>query len=187
MKKILIAVNDTVSSKAVLSTYYNLIKPPEEIVLLYVVKLEGRSSMIDMLGDAELSTLRESLKGTDYKEELDRKAENILNYYKNELGETVRTNIKTVKRDGRTADEILKTAEEEAPDLIILGYSKGRGLSGIFSGSVVNEVERRANVPVLLAKRATICEEPYTWRDAYYAMSFFTAVFLVLLILGRML
>ena len=32
---------------------------PEEIILLYVEKLEGSSLMDDMLGEAELSTLRE--------------------------------------------------------------------------------------------------------------------------------
>jgi len=187
MKKILIAVNDIESSKAVLATLYNLLKPTEEIVLLHVVRPEGRSSMIDMPGDNELSTLKESVKGTEYREDLYRKAENILNYYKNEVGETFRANIKTVKREGQPADEILKVAQEEAPDLIILGYRKAKGLSGLISGSVVSEVEKRANVPVVLAKRVAMCEERYAWRDAYYAMSFFTIVFLALLILGRML
>lgn len=187
MKKILIAVNGTKSSKAVLSTFYSLIKDPEEVLLLHVQELEGRSAMIDMLGDAEMSTLKESLKGTEYKEELDKKADAILHYYKNELSDVRRTNIRTLRKEGHPADEILRVSDEEKPDLIILGYSKKRGLAGLISGSVVREVEKNAKVPVLLAKTATMCEEPYTWRDAYYAMSVFTAIFLVLLILGKML
>ncbi|HKN19138.1 MAG TPA: universal stress protein [Dissulfurispiraceae bacterium] len=172
MKKILIAVNDIESSKAVLSTYYNLMEHPEEIVLLHVVRSAGRSPMI---------------KGTEPLEEGDRKAEKILNYYKNELGETVRTNIKTVKRDGQPADEILKVAEEEAPDLIIVGYSKEKGLSGLISGSVAGKIKKRAKIPVILAKKASMCEEPYSWRDACYAISLCTGVFLALLVLSRIL
>ncbi|HXW68377.1 MAG TPA: universal stress protein [Dissulfurispiraceae bacterium] len=187
MKKILIAVDDTRTSKAVLSTFYNMVKPPEEALLLHVQKLEGRSSMIDMLGNAEMSTLKESLKGTEYKEELDRKAENILNYYKNELADGSRTSIRTMKREGHPADEILKVAEEEAPELIILGYSRKKGLAGLLSGSVAREVGKNAKVPVLIAKGVTMCEEPYTWRDAYYAMSVFATTFLLLLILGKVL
>jgi len=34
--------------------------------------------MVDMLGDAELSTLKESLNGTEYKDSLDEKADKIL-------------------------------------------------------------------------------------------------------------
>ena len=75
MKKVLIAVDDTKGSKAVLSVFKNLVRPPQDVWLLHVQRLEGKSLMIDMLGEAELSTLRESLKGTEYKEELDRKSE----------------------------------------------------------------------------------------------------------------
>jgi len=69
--------------------------------------------MIDMLGEAELSTLRESLRGTEYKEELDRKSEQILNYYKRELEDGGLISIRTMIRDGVEADEILKVAEDE--------------------------------------------------------------------------
>ncbi|MDO9288821.1 MAG: universal stress protein, partial [Thermodesulfovibrionales bacterium] len=108
MKKILVAVDDTKGSKAVLAVFRNLVRPPEEVVLLHVERLEGRSLMIDMLGEAELSTLRESLKGTEYKEELDRKAEKILSYYRKELENSGLISVKTVIRDGIPAEEILK-------------------------------------------------------------------------------
>ena len=185
MKKVLIAVDDTKSSKAVLSTFCNLVKRPEAVVLLHVEKLEGKSLMIDMLGETELSTLKESLKGTEYKEELDIKAGKILDYYKKELADGGRIRVKTMLRDGHPADEILRVAEDEGVELIILGYSAKKGLNRLITGSIAKEVERQSNVPVLVAKKpAMMCEEAYTWRDAYYAISLFTVVVLVMFILG---
>lgn len=184
MKKVLIAVDDTKSSKAVLSTLYNSVMTPEEVILLHVERLEGRSVMINMLGDAELSTLRESLKGTEYKEKLDTKAEEILNYYKNELENNGLKSVRTVVRDGIPAEEILKVAERESPELIILGYGERRGLNRLISGSIAKDVGQNAKIPVLVAKRPLTCEEPYSWRDAYEAVTVTTAIVLGMLLLG---
>ncbi len=185
MKKILIAVDDTKSSKAVLYTFHNLVKRPEAVVLLHVEKLEGKSLMIDMLGEAELSTLKESLKGTEYKKELDMRAEKILDFYKKELMDNGRIRVKTMIRDGHPADEILRVAEDEGAELIILGYSEKKGLNRLITGSVARDVDKKSKVPVLVAKKpAMMCEEAYTWRDAYYAVSLFTVVALVMFILG---
>src|SRR5512135_2960567 len=121
MKKILIAVDETSGSKAVLSVFQNLVRPPEEVLLLHVERLEGKSLMIDMLSDAELETLKESLKGSEYKEKLDRKAEQILSYFKKELESSGLINVRTIIREGIPADEIIKVAEEQNADLIIVG------------------------------------------------------------------
>ncbi|MEW6108132.1 MAG: universal stress protein [Nitrospirota bacterium] len=184
MKKVLIAVDETKSSRAVLSTFYNLNKLPEKVILLHVERLEGKSLMIDMLGEAELSTLRESLKGTERKEHMDRKAEEILNYYREELKDSVVKSVKTVVRDGHPSEEILKVAEEEGVELIILGYRWKKGLNRLIAGSVAKDVEKNAKVPVLVAKKPVMCEETYSWRDAYYAVSLFTVVALFLFVLG---
>jgi nucleotide-binding universal stress UspA family protein len=184
MNKVLIAVDDTKASKAVISSFQNLVQKPESAILLYAERLEGRSLMIDMLGDAEMSTLKETLQGTEHKDKLDEKAERILDYYKRELenGSTVR--VKTVIRAGHPAEEILKVANEEGVELIILGGSERRGLGRLIAGNVDREVGKNAKVPVLLAKRANICEEPYTWRDALAAISVTTAVVFGLFLLG---
>jgi len=184
MNKALIAVDDTRSSKAVLSTYLNLVRPPREMVLLHVERLEGRSMMIDMLGEAEMETLRESVRGTEHKESLDRRAGRVLSFYEKGLREAGALKIKKVVREGRPAEEILKVAREEGAGMIILGPSRSKGLGRLVTGSVAAEVQKAAGVPVLTAKRALVCEEPYTWRDAFDAMKVFTAVFLVLFLLG---
>jgi len=158
MKKVLIAVDDTKGSKAVLSVFKNLVRPPQEVLLLHVQRLEGKSLMIDMLGDAELSTLRESLRDTEYKEELDRKSEQILNYYKRELEDGGLISIRTMIRDGIAADEILKVAEDEKVDLIITGANENKGMMRIIAGCLPAEVERRSTVPVLVGKEESPAE-----------------------------
>jgi nucleotide-binding universal stress UspA family protein len=184
MYKVLIAVDDTKASKAVLSTFYNLVKRPEEVVLLHVERLAGRSLMIDMLGDAEMSTLKESLKETEYKDALDERADRILNYYKNELESDGIVSVTKVMRAGRPAEEILKVAEEEGAELILLGHNGRKGLNRLIAGSVTEDVRKGAKVPVLVAQRPLMCEEPYSWRDAVTAVTLTTAIVLGLFIFG---
>ena len=184
MKKVLIAVDDTKASKAVLTTFHNSVQHSEVVILMHVERLQGRSLMIDMLGEAEIATLRDSLHGTEHKESLDKKAEKILNYYATELKSSGSSQIKTVIRDGIPAEEILKVANEEGVELIILGYSGRKGLSRLIAGSVAKDVAKNAKMPVLVAKRANICEEPYTWRDAVAAVSVTSAVVFGLFLLG---
>ena len=155
MKKILIAVDETSGSKAVLSVFHNLVRPPEEVLLLHVERLEGKSLMIDMLSDAELSTLKESLKGSEYKESLDRKAEQILNFFKKELESSGLINVRTILREGIPAEEIIKVAEEQNVDLIIVGDNGKKGLLRLITGCVSKEVEKNATVPVLVGKTDT--------------------------------
>lgn len=184
MNKVLIAVDGTKNSTAVVSTYYNLVKKPDSVILLHVEKLQGRSLMADMLGDAEMSTLKESLEGTEYKASLDEKANKILDYYRRNLEDSGSVNISTVIRAGHPCDEILKVAEEENVDLILIGNSARKGFNRLISGSVAKEVQKHTKVPVLVAKRPPSCEEPYSWRDAIAAVSITSAIVLGLFIFG---
>ncbi len=184
MKKILIAVDDTKASQNVLSVFHNFVQQPIEVVLLHVEKLQGRSLMIDMLGDAEMSTLREMLSGTDYKAALDKRADKILAFYSGQLDLKGLSTLKTLKREGVPSEEILKVAEEEGVELMILGQSGRRGFDRFITGKVAKYVENHAKVPVLVARRPLMCEEPYTKRDAYAAVSVTTAIMLGLFLLG---
>ncbi len=153
MKKVLIAVDDTKGSKAAATTFEKVFSciRPETSLLLYVQKIEGRSLMDEMLGDAEMSTLRESLKGTEFQEALDRKANTILEFYKKTLGEKGITGIKTVVKSGHPAEEILRTAKEENVDMIIIG-SRGKRVHTLLLGSVSREIANNSEVPVLIAR-----------------------------------
>lgn len=154
MKKIMISVDDTEGTREMFSKIDKICKcmNPEEIILLYVEKLEGRSLMDEMLGDAEMSTLKESLEGTEFKEALDKKADAILTYYKKSLQSRPPVPvIKTVVRTGHPAEEIIKGAEEECADMIIIG-TRGKRVGRLFMGSVSREVVNNAEVPVLVVK-----------------------------------
>ncbi|MEW6410455.1 MAG: universal stress protein [Nitrospirota bacterium] len=164
MKKILIAVDETKGSKAVLSIFHNMVRPPEKVILLHVERLEGRSRMIDMLGDAEMSTLKEMLRGTEYKEALDRKAEKILNYYRKELESGGLIDVKTVVREGHPVEEILRVAHEENVELIILGYNRRGWFDKLITGCVPRDVERRSKIPVVIAGKEEY-EEVKDWKE----------------------
>ncbi len=153
MKKILIAVDDTKGSKTAFTMSSEIMScmRPETVVLVYVEKFEGMSLIDEMLGDAEMSTLKEALEGTEYKEALDEKARKILDYYKKALEDRGITGVKTVIKGGHPAEEIVKTAQEEGVDMIIIG-ARGKRVSHLFMGSVSREVANRANVPVLIVK-----------------------------------
>lgn len=176
MKKILIAADDTKSSLGVLEVFKNQVRPPEEVILVHVQRLLGRSLMGDMLGEAEISTLREMVKDTELQEELDRKAEKVLSYYQKELETNGLFNIKTVVRSGNVTEEILKVAEEEQADLMILGCSGKVGLDRLITGCVTKDVERKTNIPLMVAKsgggckvKEKLCDLPAGAEEVYNA------------------
>ena len=175
MQKILIAVDDTKGSFGVLEIFKNQVRPPEEVVLVHVQRILGRSLMGDMLGDAEMATLKEAVKETEFQEELDRKAEKVLSYYKKELENGGLFKIKTVVRAGNVTEEILKVADEEQVDLMIMGCNGKSGLDRLVSGCVTKYVERQTNVPVMVAKTGGCkvkdkpCDVPVGLEEVYNA------------------
>ncbi|MHB8893558.1 MAG: universal stress protein [Candidatus Geothermincolia bacterium] len=153
MKKILIAVDDSKGSEVAVRTFVDLFASNRSLtaVLLHIQKIEGRSFMDDMLGEAELSTLKEALQGTDYKEFLDRKAEKVISYHRRLLEEGGVSEISTFIRDGHPAEQILSVAKDQGVDMIIIG-SRGGRMHNLLMGSVSREVANRAEIAVLLAK-----------------------------------
>lgn len=153
MNKLLLAVDDTKGTKDafVFCTDLCACMRPDNIVLVYVEKFQGRSLMDEMLGEAEMSTLKDVLEGTEYKEALDRKAQKVLDYYKGALEAKGVSGVKTVIRMGHPAEEILKAAKEEQADMIVIG-SRGKRVSHVFMGSVSREVVNSADIPVLLVR-----------------------------------
>ena len=151
MKKVLIAVDSTRDSQDILSLCQNALLVPAEAVLVHVEQLEGNAMMTAMLGDAEMSTLKEAVRDTEYKERLDARAEKILALYARELEKIGMKSVKTVIREGHPAEEILRVSREEEADLILLGNSKKSWLQKLLTGSVAGDVERNATMPVMIA------------------------------------
>ncbi len=169
MKKVLVAVDSTKNSETILSTLRDLVSWPENIVLLHVEQLEGNSLMTAMLSDSEMETLKESMKGTEHKEALDRKAEKVLAHYKRECEGSGSTNVRTMVREGHPSEEILRVAGEEGADLIIVGCSGKSRLERYITGCASKDIEKRAKVPVLIAKGNGCGKHAHLWdrREAY--------------------
>jgi nucleotide-binding universal stress UspA family protein len=150
----LIAVDESKGSVNAVEKLLIAFAPPymEETVLVYVEKIEGKSLIDEMLGDAEMSTLKESLKGTEYQEMLDKQAVKVLNYFERMLKEKGVTDIKRITREGHPADEILAVAKEENVGMIVMGSRGNRLDKLLMMGSVSREVANRAEVPVLIQK-----------------------------------
>ncbi len=154
MKNILLAVDGCKNSVKIIDTMTSLFRSvlPEKLVLLYVEKIEGYSIMDELiLSDSEMETLKESLQGTEYQEMLNERAGQIIAYFKNLLALKGITHVKTVVKEGHPAEEILKTADEEEIDMIVMG-SRGKRLHNLFMGSVSREVSNKAGMSVLLVK-----------------------------------
>lgn len=169
MRKVLVAVDSVKGSREILSLFHDKVTAPESIVLLHVEQLEGNSMMTAMLSDSEMQTLKESLKGTEHKEALDRKAEKVLSHYRKELENCGLRNVRAIVREGHPSEEILKAAHEEGVDLIIVGCSGKSRLKKYVTGCASRDVEKNAKVPVLIAKGNGCGEHAHLWdgREAY--------------------
>lgn len=153
MKKVLIAVDETKGSQKIIDVFLDIFSNHglDSVVVLYVEKLAGGPLMDEILGDPEMSELKDSLKGTPYQEALDKRATRVLDYYQASLEKNNVTGVKALTKEGHPADEIIATAEQEGVDMIIVG-SRGLRKKTFFIGSVSREVSNRAAIPVLIAK-----------------------------------
>lgn len=155
MKRILIAVDETIGTKNIFTRCedFCLCMRPELIALVYVEKYEGRSLITEMLGDAEMATLENVLTGSEYQDALDKKARTVLNHYQKALEDKGLTGVKSIIRKGHPAEEILKAVREEKVDMIIVG-ARGARTTHLFMGSVSREVADNADIPVLIMKQS---------------------------------
>lgn len=167
--KVLIAVGGTGNSENILAMLQEVVASPKEIVLLHVEQLEGNSLLTGMLGEAEMSTLKESLKGTEHKEALDRKAEKVLAFYRKKIENAGFAGVRTLIREGNPSEEILKAADEEGVDLIVVGCSGKSRLQRYMTGCASKEVEKNAKVTVLISKGNGCGKHAHLWsgREAY--------------------
>lgn len=146
MKKILVAVDGSPISKKALARSAEIAKYNEpEVLLLYVHKL-----VEVYFQDPEMEELKKEFEKSPLREELEKRATKILNEAKSYLENSSIKKVKAVFKWGHPVEEILKLAEKEKADLIVLG-SRGER-RGILLGSVSKEVAERAKVSVLIGR-----------------------------------
>lgn len=113
-----------------------------DIIVLYVID-------IDYLNALPQLDLRKNLEDQLWKE-----GENTVEAFKQKLedeqcqGHCKHVNLIPMLKEGKPADEILKTAEEEGVDQIVIGKSGKHGLDKLILGSTTDRVVRRSKVPV---------------------------------------
>ena len=159
MNTILVAIDETKGSLAVVEILNSLLGDcvgggcvPKNIILLYVERLEGRSMMDRLLlSTSETETLKESLQGTEFKEKLDQQAQKVLAYFIDILEKRGFSGVVPLVRQGHPAEEILKAAEENDAEMIIMG-SRGKRLHNLMMGSISREVANNAKMAVLIAR-----------------------------------
>lgn len=169
MEKVLIGADNIQSSTEILSSMKKIVASPKEVILLHVQQIVGNSMMTAMMSDSELETLKESITDTEHKEALDRQAEKVLAHYRKQLQDTGMKNIRSVVTAGHPSDEILKVAEAEKVDLIVVGCSGKSRMKRLATGCVSSSVEKNAKVRVLITKNNGCGRHAHFWirREAY--------------------
>lgn len=114
----------------------------EDIIVLYVID----TSYLNALPQKDLrDQLDEELRG---------EGEEAVEKFKNKLeksqceGHCKNVNLISMIKEGKPADVILKTADEENVDLITMGKSGKNGLEKLILGNTTERVVRGAKVPV---------------------------------------
>jgi nucleotide-binding universal stress UspA family protein len=80
-----------------------------------------------------------------------KQGQQAVNYVKG-LGEKKGVNVETVLLEGHPADELIKYAEEEKMDIVIMGTIGKTGLDRLLLGSVTGNLVRHSKVPVMVIR-----------------------------------
>jgi nucleotide-binding universal stress UspA family protein len=70
-----------------------------------------------------------------------------------DLGERKEINVETVLLEGNPSAELIRYAEEEKMDIVIMGTLGKTGLDRLLLGSVAGNVVRHSKVPVMVVKK----------------------------------
>jgi len=84
-------------------------------------------------------------------EAMEKQGHQALNYVKG-LGEMKRVNVESILLDGNPSDELIRYAEEEKMDIVIMGTLGKTGLDMFLLGSVAGNLVRHSKVPVLVVR-----------------------------------
>lgn len=153
MDCVLVAVDGTKGSRACITACERLFagRSPPAVILLHVMQYGGPTSVDGLTNDAELAELRDALEGSPQLEELKAKAEAILAAPREFLAEHGFSDVRTVIKSGRPAEEIINGAAEYGAELIVVGNTRNL-IARLMLGDVAQQVAKGAAVPVLLAR-----------------------------------
>jgi nucleotide-binding universal stress UspA family protein len=139
-KKIMIATDGSVCSRMAANNAIELARiSGGTVYAVYVVSTDYFSSMAV---DLDWERMREALK----KEGIE-----AVNYVTG-AGELEEVKVAPVLLEGHPANELIRYAEEERMDIVIMGSHGKTGLERLFLGSVAENMVRHSKVPVMVVK-----------------------------------
>ena len=109
------------------------------VYAVYVISTEYFSSMAV---DFNWERMHEALRKDGCK---------AVNYVKG-IGEMENVNVKCVLLEGHPATELIRYAEEEKMDIIVMGTLGKTGLDKLLLGSVAEKMVRHSKVPVMVVR-----------------------------------
>jgi len=140
IKRILIATDGSEYTKEAVKKGLSLAKMLDaEVIGLYVVDI---SPILPMSLDESTFPMVDFLRN---------EGDDVLERLKKQ-GEEMGVKIKTLKKEGVPADEIVETAKIEDVDLIVIGTLGRSALEKLLLGSVAEKVIRHAPCPVLVVR-----------------------------------
>jgi len=111
----------------------------------YLFSIDGdySSSMgMNPYWESMYETIRESLKN---------QGQQALNYVKG-LGEIKGVDVESVLLEGNPSEELIRYAEEEKMDVVVMGTLGKTGLDRLLLGSVAGNLVRHSKVPVMVVR-----------------------------------
>lgn len=141
MSTVVMAIDGDAGSLAVVHIYQTMVRRPDRIILVHVRRSRPAAAQ-----------------GRTPREAHDEAPTRIMRLVKQALENGGPVHVMTRFREGALSDVIMKVAEEEHADLIIIGIGRATGPLRLLTGRDITEVERRATVPVIVAPR-TACTQ----------------------------
>lgn len=149
-KKIMIAIDESDCSKVAASRGIELARLSGGTV--YAVHVVPTAYLFPMDGDyfssMGVNPYWEPVYEIMY-ESLNKQGEQAVNYVKS-LGEMKRVPVEPVLLDGHPAEKLIRYAEEEGMDIVIMGTHGKKGLDRLLLGSVAGNLVRHSKVPVMV-------------------------------------
>ncbi|HEX3014187.1 MAG TPA: universal stress protein [Methanobacterium sp.] len=142
VEKILLATDNSKQAEKAGEEAISMASLGGTIIVLYVIDA-------DYLNALPQQDLRDQLN-----DNLKKEGKEAVEKFREELeeeqcaGKCKNVNLITMIKEGKPADVIIKTAEEEGADHIVLGKSGKHGIEKFLLGSTADRVVRRAKVPV---------------------------------------
>ncbi len=139
-KKIMIATDGSVCSRLAANYGIELAKLSRGTV--YAVYVIPKDYFSSKAVDFDWKRVYESLRTEGY---------GALNYIKG-IGEMEGITVESVLLEGHPADELIRYAEENGMDIIVMGTLGKTGLDRLLLGSVAGHVTRHSKVPVMVVR-----------------------------------